>query len=395
MAGKSLEPTKSTTNVTPPAVSIDTSNNENCRETVREIVGSILEAVQAKYGGVSLTSDEDGSLQSYVSYGLLPRQVAGLSVAHWVASHVQSLALETPEEARLVPDLVISQRETLPLICVPIQVNSTVIGALQSNFLSVSGCEEWRRKQYFLKLAADLIGHVIENTSLRRRLQETKELVRNAYNVSLEIQERERERIILEIHDGIAQTLASAFQHLQTVDNIGGLGEEYSRQFFVRAMRLIRQAIQETRGIINSITPATLDMLGLLPTLQQELKQFEKEMGCQVSFRISTWPHLPRYMEFTIYRIIREAITNVRKHAKSPKLEVELRQEPERLVIRVTDWGIGFIPDKEELPSSNRSMGLLSMRRRAEFLGGTFKITSSLGKGTEVKVDIPWLSEGE
>ena len=126
-----------------------------------------------------------------------------------------------------------------------------------------------------------------------------------------------------------------------------------------------------------------------------ELKQFEKETECRVNFRITTWPNLPRYMEFAIYRIIREAITNVRKHAKSPKLEVELRQEPERLVIRVKDWGIGFISDKEELPSSNRSMGLLSMRRRAEFLGGTFKISGSLGKGTEIIVDIPWLSEEE
>jgi signal transduction histidine kinase len=98
-------------------------------------------------------------------------------------------------------------------------------------------------------------------------------------------------------------------------------------------------------------------------------------------------------MEFTIYRIIHEAVNNVRKHAKSPKLEVELRQEPERLVIRVEDWGIGFIPDKEELSPSNRSMGLLSMRRRAEFLGGTLKVNAALGQGTEIMVDIPWLSK--
>lgn len=392
MAGKRLEQPKSTTNVTPPAISIDTSN-ESCRESVREIVRSILEAVQAKYGVVTLISDENGSPQTYVSYGSPPSQVAGLFVAHWVATHAQSLALETQEEGLLVSDLVISQSETLPLICVPIQVNGRTIGALQSNFVSVAGREELLRKQHFLKLAADLMGYVIENATLRRKLQEMKELVRNAYNISLEIQERERERIILEVHDGIAQTLASAFQHLQSVDNIGGFQEKRSRQFFVKAMRLIRQAIQETRAVINSIIPATLDILGLVPTLRQELKQFERETQCRVNFRITTWPNLPRYMEFAIYRIIREAITNVRKHAKSPKLEVELRQEQERLVIRVKDWGIGFIPDKEELSSSNRSMGLLSMRRRAEFLGGTFKINGSLGKGTEVIVDIPWLSE--
>ncbi len=220
-----------------------------------------------------------------------------------------------------------------------------------------------------------------------------KEIVRNANNISLEIQEGERERIILEVHDGIAQTLASAFQHLQTVDNMGGFREEDSRQFFVRALGLIRQAIQETRGVINSITPATLDTLGLVTTVRQELKQLEKETECRVKFQVATWTNLPRHMEFTIYRIIHEAVNNVRKHAQSPKLEVELRQEPERLVIRVEDWGIGFVPDKEEPSPANRSMGLLSMRRRAEFLGGTLKVNASLGKGTEIMVDIPWLSE--
>ena len=362
-------------------------------DSVRATLDSTLAALQAKYGAVSLTSAKNGSLQSYASYGLLPKQRAGISAARWVVTHGEPLALENREEALLVPDLAISKSETLPLICVPIQVNGMTLGALQSNFLSVAGHEELLRKQHFLKLAADLTGYVIENATLRRKLQEMKESARKANNISLEIQERERESIILEVHDGIAQTLASAFQHLQTVDNMGGFREEYSRQLFVRALGLIRQAIQETRGVINSITPATLGVLGLVTTVRQELKQFEKEAGCRVNFRVTTWPNLPRHMEFTIYRIIHDAVNNVRKHAKSPKLEVELRQEPERLVIRVQDWGIGFIPDKAEPPSLNRSMGLLSMCRRAEFLGGTFKINSSLGKGTEIMVDIPWLSE--
>jgi len=371
--------------------------SDTYHDSVTAILDSSLEALQAKYGAVSLTSAENGKLRSYVSYGSLPSQVADLSVAHWVVTHGQPLALENREQALLVPDLVISKSEALPVICVPIQVQGTTVGALQSNFLSVAGHEELLRKQHFLKLFADVMGYVIENATLRRKLQEMKGIVRNANNISLEIQERERERIILEVHDGIAQTLASAFQYFQTVESIGSFPEQYSRQLFVRALGLIRQAIQETRGIINSITPATLDILGLVPTLRQELKQFRRETGCRVDFRVTTWPNLPKHVEFAIYRIIREAITNVRKHAQSPRLKVELSQEQELLAVRVKDWGIGFIPAEQELPSqnSNRSMGLFSMRRRAEFLGGTFKINSSLGKGTEIIVDIPWLSEEE
>jgi len=378
----------------PGVKSVDVSS-DTYHDSVTAILDSTLETLQAKYGAVSLTSAENGKLRSYVSYGSLPSQVVDLSVAHWVVTHGQPLALENREQALLVPDLVISKSEALPLVCVPIQVNGSTVGALQSNFLSVAGHEELLRKQHFLKLAADLMGYVIENATLRRKLQELKGVVRSANNISIEIQERERERIILEVHDGIAQTLASAFQYLQTVESIGNFPEQYPRQLFVRALGLIRQAIQETRGIISNITPATLDVLGLEPTLRQELKQFERETGCRVNFRITTWPNLPKHVEFAIYRIIREAITNVRKHAQSPRLKVELSQEPEHLAVRVKDWGIGFILGEQELPSQNssRSIGLFSMQRRAEFLGGYFKVNSSLDKGTEIVVDIPWLSE--
>ena len=87
----------------------------------------------------------------------------------------------------------------------------------------------------------------------------------------------------------------------------------------------------------------------------------------------------------------------MRKHAQSPRLKVELSQEQEHLAIRVKDWGIGFILGEQELPSQNssRSIGLFSMQRRAEFLGGYFKVNSSLDKGTEIVVDIPWLSGEE
>jgi two-component system sensor histidine kinase DegS len=215
---------------------------------------------------------------------------------------------------------------------------------------------------------------------------------------SLEIQEAERERIILEVHDGPAQTLASAFQYLQTIDQIARPHFNQSQdldQLFTRVVGLVKQAIQETREIINGAIPVALDVDGLVPTVRQELKQFGGETGCHIEFCSSAWPNLPRHVEFAIYRIIHEAVNNVRKHAQSPRLEVEMSQKRRCLLIRVKDWGIGFIPDKLEPSSSNRSLGLFSMRRRAELLGGTFKVNSALGKGTEIRVDIPCITEPE
>jgi len=336
-------------------------SSDTCYASVKQILSSTLETVQAKYGAVGLISGRNDKLQNYISYGSFPGQ--GVDI---------------------------------PLVCVPIRVNGTTLGVLQSNLLSVVGREELRQKQHFLQLAAELIGYVIENASLRRQLQEKEQLLRKVNQNRIEIQEAERERIILEIHDGIAQTLASAFQHLQTIDKIARPHFDQHQdlnQLFTRAVGLIRQAIQETREIINGITPATFDVHGLVPTVQQELKQFERETGCHIDFCSSAWPNFPRHVEFAVYRIIHEAVNNVRKHAQSPRLKVEMSQKQKHLLIRVKDWGIGFIPDKLEPSSSNRSMGLLSMRRHTELLGGTFKISSALGKGTEIQVDIPCITE--
>jgi two-component system sensor histidine kinase DegS len=215
---------------------------------------------------------------------------------------------------------------------------------------------------------------------------------------SLEIQEAEREHIVLEVHDGVAQTLASAFQYLQTIDHIARPHFDQHQdldQLFARAVGLVEQAIQETREIINGATPAALDVRGLVLIVQQELEQFEMEAGCHVEFCFRGWPNLPQHVEFAIYRIIHEAVNNVRKHAQSPRLEVEMSRKRKRLLIRVKDWGVGFIPDKLESSSSNHSLGLFSMRRRTELLGGTFKVNSALGKGTEIQVNIPGITEPE
>ena len=207
------------------------------------------------------------------------------------------------------------------------------------------------------------------------------------------IEIREVERIILEIHDGPAQTLTSAFQYLQTVDQIARpyfVQRPELDRLFSRAVGLVRQATVETREIINGAVPAALEAHGLVAVVRQELKQFEGEAGGKVEFYSSAWPTLHGRAELAIYRIIHEAINNVRKHAKSPRLEIEMNQKGKRLLVRVKDWGIGFPLDKLELSPSGNSLGLLSMRRRTELLGGTFSISTALGKGTEITVDIPW-----
>jgi two-component system sensor histidine kinase DegS len=204
---------------------------------------------------------------------------------------------------------------------------------------------------------------------------------------------KEAEHIILEIHDGPAQTLTSAYQCLQTLEHNA---RPYFDQFpeldrlFRRVVGLVGQALRETREIINGDVPAALDGKGLVTVVRQDLKRLEEESGCRVEFYSGAWPTLNGQVELAIYRIIHEAVNNARKHARSPRLEVEMNQKGKRLLVRVRDWGVGIAPGRLEPFSSGGCLGLLSMRRRTGLLGGNFNIATAPGRGTEVTVDIPW-----
>jgi signal transduction histidine kinase len=203
---------------------------------------------------------------------------------------------------------------------------------------------------------------------------------------TIEAQEAEREWICLEVHDGMAQTMVSAFQHLQAYEAMPVSRLKEARPHILRAAALVRQAIGECREVINSITPAPLSELGLEATLRQELRRFEEDTGCSVQFNAPK-TRLPREMEVALYRIVHEAVTNVKKHARSKSLDVEMHQERGRVSIRVKDSGVGFDPN---LPQRS-GRGLMSMRKRAEILGGVCEVKSQPGQGTEVIVDLPLL----
>ncbi len=355
---------------------------------LEQVLRSAVEAVEARCGAVALVDAGNHSLSRVASWGPFPTLKGRMTAVRWVASRSEPLALETRRQALRVPGLVIERGEGLPLICVPIKSNGTVLGALQANFPSFDDDEDVSNKLRTLKLAADLVGCTLENARLEQELQEREKDVIRLVKASVDAQEAERERVCLEVHDGVAQTLVSAFQYLQALENTPLYQMPEAKQRITRATGLVRQAIQEARDVINSLTPATLRDLGLVATLRQELRQFQKETGCKVELEAS-WPRLAKDTEVTLYRIVHEAITNVRKHAGSRRMRIELTREADRLVAQVSDWGVGFNLKQHDLAATDHGIGLFSMRKRAELLGGACDIRSAPGKGTAVRIEVP------
>jgi signal transduction histidine kinase len=229
-------------------------------------------------------------------------------------------------------------------------------------------------------------GH-LEIESLERELREKEAQVRELIRDTLDAQEAERERICLEVHDGVTQTLASAFQYLQALETTSLEGTS-ARQLLLRASALVKQAIQESREVINSLQPATLRDLGLVTTLRHEMRQLEQETRWKIDFKADAI-RLPQDVETGLYRIIHEAITNTRKHADTKRLRVRITLVAEQVKVEVRDWGVGFNYNPQDM-SRRRGTGLLSMRKRAELLQGACDIQSTPGEGTTIRIEIPF-----
>lgn len=245
---------------------------------------------------------------------------------------------------------------------------------------------------------ADLAGALLENEMLRRDLNIREEQMRDLVKYGLDAQEEERESISLEIHDGVAQTLASAFQYLQTLEVSIPEGNP-SRPLLVRATSLVKEAIGEARGILNSLQSSALRGHGLAETLRNEMKRLSDEFGWVLDLEVED-VRLPWEIETSLYWIIRECVINVRKHAYRRKsdikrIRVALHRLDEVVRVEVQDWGAGFVPLGIDATLGEERFGLIGLKKRIDLHQGRCDIQSAPGEGTIVRVEIPLMGRGK
>lgn len=152
-------------------------------------------------------------------------------------------------------------------------------------------------------------------------------------------------------------------------------------------------AIGEVRSISHQLRPRELDDLGLTAAIQGAVDELRSQSGLQVVSALARFrSRLPLELELALYRIFQEAVTNALKHARATRLQVTLARAAGGLKLRVEDNGHGFKPaaaGRAAAPSRS-SLGLLNMRERAEFIGGTLAVSSVPSEGTTIEVWAPW-----
>jgi two-component system, NarL family, sensor histidine kinase DegS len=211
---------------------------------------------------------------------------------------------------------------------------------------------------------------------------------RSASRQVFQIIEEERMRIARDMHDGPAQMLANLVLQAEVLERLLGRDPRLVLRELADFKVGVRDALEETRRLIFDLRPMTLDDLGLVPTLRKFVREFGEKTGVAARFHlVGEERRLPGNYEGVLFRIIQEALTNVRKHARARTVEVTLTLQPHRVVAIVKDDGEGFdVAATEARLGRTRNLGLISMRERADLEKGHMEIRSQLGRGTEAKV---------
>ena len=273
-------------------------------------------------------------------------------------------------------------------LCVPIFAR----GQPASCLFAVSGPVEGQFGSDDLRVAgflASLAGAALENSEHVAGRARAEREVRNLTESAIHEQEEERRRLALALHDGAGQLVAALMFRMAAMARsmpsealAAGMAE----------MRGIAQAIlDDLRGLTHDLRPPALDRLGLPAALQDLAKSVSTG---DLSVRLSVTPAALRPgpdVSIALFRIAQAAVANLVSHAGARNATLSLSEEQGRVRLEIADDGAGF--DAAAAPLSS-GIGLIGMRERATWLGGTCRIESAPGRGTRVLVDVPLQPRG-
>lgn len=201
-------------------------------------------------------------------------------------------------------------------------------------------------------------------------------------------QEQERRIIAYDVHDGVAQLVVSAKQHLDTCEDLWQSDPARAEQELDLALDRMGRAIVEVRRLLTALRPSLVDPIGLIPAVRASLEEVRREAGWEVTLSENLADsRLPAAVETSAFRIVQEAVANALKHARASRVHVDFRKQGDALYVTVTDSGVGFQGAPGETPGPG--LGLLSMRERARLLGGECEIESAPERGTRVRARLP------
>jgi PAS domain S-box-containing protein len=232
---------------------------------------------------------------------------------------------------------------------------------------------------------------ITERKQAERALRNQRDMLRDVTGDVIRVQEDERRRISMELHDSTGQSLSVIRLQIQNIIKSVKNGNYDVNGELEVISKLVLDTISDLRQISANLRPVILDNLGLWPTIEWYLQDFGKKTDLAVKVDIEEVEvNLSPRDEVHIFRIIQEIMINIQKHSEAKKVSFKSGIEDSKLVFEIREDGRGFDPKLMFEPSERRrGMGLINIMERVNIVKGHLDIQSSPGQGAKFMVSVP------
>lgn len=225
---------------------------------------------------------------------------------------------------------------------------------------------------------------IFRDVTERRQAQQALEEERETLAYLVRAHERDRKLTAYELHDGLVQQITGALLRLEAYNQ--GQRPGQCAAVLDEVAQLLRDALDEARRVIGGLRPPIIDELGVVAALEYLVEQMQMSAGIDITLEENLGKlRYDPLIEATIYRIVQEALTNVRRHSQARHASVRVRVDDGRLRILVEDDGRGF----DRQAGFDDRFGLRGIRERARLMGGTAAVESAPQHGTRIDVRLP------
>jgi PAS domain S-box-containing protein len=273
-----------------------------------------------------------------------------------------------------------------------LRIEETLRAGVSHNFETVQ--RRGDGTEMFLQVNAAVVEYNgrVAIQSINRDVTEQRraeEALKNYPRQLIQAQEGERQNIARELHDQIGQVLTAVQLNLNSVWQL--CDTSATKALVAEGVSIIDEAIGQVRDLSFELRPSLLDDLGLIAAVRWYADRFSHRTGIEVSTAIDLPPdsRLNRDLETACFRIVQESLTNIARHARARSVSIVLHYIPEGIYLSITDDGIGFEVDSENLTQFAAHVGLRGMRERALALGGKFEVSSANMMGTRIQALLP------
>ena len=247
----------------------------------------------------------------------------------------------------------------------------------------VRDAESENRREALLRSSAEFLAECLSPYEMAHRgFQDAVKALRQL-NETLE---GEIKRIAYAVHDEAGQLLVAV--HLALAEVATELPDQQKAKF-AQIKELLTVVEKQLRRYSHELRPTILDDLGWIPAIRFLAEGISKRADLPIHIDASVSERLPGTVETTLYRIVQEALTNAVKHAKASNVWIRAWKENCALCCSIRDNGGGFDSNLVDAIRNRKGLGLIAMRERLSAIGGTLRIQSSVGNGTELSIQIP------